>query len=256
MKLTLRFLSATLLVLATYIPAVQAQANLTFSGGNGTPLTITLQQSVTYTIITAQCEPVYSPYFFFKSTGNYFPVGEHVSGTITYFINGGTARQIIGAGSGTSGFATSPNDTYLFGSLPGAPIGSTVVLSAGTLTTRNNFNGVPPINGSFTTFMTNNLGFKCSNNGIAVTPTAASVSISGRILTNSKRGLSNALVHLTNLEGNTRTARTNSFGYYRFEDIQVGQAVTVTVTSKRFRFAPQLLNINEEMTQLNFLAEQ
>jgi hypothetical protein len=50
--------------------------------------------------------------------------------------------------------------------------------------------------------------------------------------------------------------RTNSFGYYRFQDIQAGQTVTVTVVSKRFQFAPQVISVNEEMSGVNFLAEQ
>jgi subtilisin-like proprotein convertase family protein len=86
--------------------------------------------------------------------------------------------------------------------------------------------------------------------------TAASVSVSGRVLTNGKRGLSNALVYLTDSSGGTRTARTNSLGYYRFNDIAAGQSVTITVVSKRYQFAPQIVNVNEEMSGLNFLAEQ
>jgi hypothetical protein len=89
----------------------------------------------------------------------------------------------------------------------------------------------------------------------AIAPTAASVSISGRVLTNSRRGLSNALVYLTDSEGNTRTARTNSFGYYRFQDVSAGQSVAITVVSKRYQFAPQVLNLNEEMNGVNFLAD-
>jgi len=60
---------------------------------------------------------------------------------------------------------------------------------------------------------------------------------------------------LTDQNGNTRVSRTNSFGYYRFEDVQAGQTVIVTVVSKRFRFAPQILNLTEEATQVNFVAE-
>lgn len=87
-------------------------------------------------------------------------------------------------------------------------------------------------------------------------PTAASISISGRVLANGKRGLASATVYLTDSEGNTRAARTTSFGYYHFEDVQAGQTVVVTVVSKRFQFSPQVLNISEEITELNFVAEE
>jgi predicted outer membrane repeat protein len=86
--------------------------------------------------------------------------------------------------------------------------------------------------------------------------TAASVSISGRVLANSTRGLSNAVVYLTEATGEIRAARTTTFGYYRFADIAVGQTVTITVVSKRFQFAPQMLNITEETEAVNFIAEQ
>ncbi len=53
-------------------------------------------------------------------------------------------------------------------------------------------------------------------------PTAASVSISGRVMAG-KQGLSRATVYLTDQKGETRTARTNSFGYFRFEEVEVGE---------------------------------
>lgn len=85
--------------------------------------------------------------------------------------------------------------------------------------------------------------------------TAASVSISGRVFAGSKRGLSNTLVYLVDARGETRVARTSSLGYYRFEDIAAGQTVTITVVSKRFQFAPQVLNIIEETDGVNFIVD-
>lgn len=90
----------------------------------------------------------------------------------------------------------------------------------------------------------------------AASPTPASVSISGRVLTDKGRGLANAIIYLTDSEGNTLSAKTNPFGYYHFEDVQTGQAVVVTVVSKRFQFSPQILNLTEEVTQLDFVAEE
>jgi len=244
--------------IAAAIFAVNAfgQANLTFSGGNGSPLSITLQQSVVYTINTSSCSASGSPVFIFDEAGNPFlSTGRAVSGTITFSINGGTAQPVNTTGSGFTENNLSVNDIYVLGVRPGAPNGSTVVLSAGTITTNSNVAAPPPANGSYTTFITNASSAQCSNNGVAAPPTAASVSISGRVLTNSRRGLANAFVYLTDQNGNTRVSRTNSFGYYRFEDVQAGQTVIVTVVSKRFQFAPQVLNLTEEVTQVNFVAE-
>jgi hypothetical protein len=91
-------------------------------------------------------------------------------------------------------------------------------------------------------------------NGLA--PTAASVSISGRVLTDGKRrGLANAVIYLTEVNGNIRIARTNSFGYYRFDEIEVGQIVTLTAYSKRYQFSPQVVNVSDNLTDLNFIPQ-
>ena len=81
--------------------------------------------------------------------------------------------------------------------------------------------------------------------------TAASVSVSGRVLVG-KRGLLNATVTLTDQNGNSRTARTSSFGYYRFDEVEVGQTYIVSVQSKRFQFATQVVSVSEELSELNF----
>ncbi len=87
--------------------------------------------------------------------------------------------------------------------------------------------------------------------GSAISPTAASVKVSGKVLAN-RRGLANALVILTDVLGETRTARTNAFGYYHFADVPTGANYIFSVLSKRYSFAPQIVNINEELTDLNF----
>ena len=85
-------------------------------------------------------------------------------------------------------------------------------------------------------------------------PTAAYVSVAGRVFASSGGGLSNALVYLTDAQGNTQTRRTNTFGYYNFDELAAGQTVVVTVVSKRFQFAPQVVNLAESVTDLNFYA--
>lgn len=88
-----------------------------------------------------------------------------------------------------------------------------------------------------------------------LTPSAASVSIGGRVLGANYRPINRALVYLTDQSGETKTAMTNAFGYYRFQDINVGQTYTLNVFSKRYLFDPQILTVNEEMENLNFLAQ-
>ena len=67
--------------------------------------------------------------------------------------------------------------------------------------------------------------------------------------------MTNAVVVLTDMNGTTRYARTSVFGYYRFEDVEVGQTYIFNVHSKRFRFAPQVVTVMEELTELNFMDE-
>lgn len=257
MKLRLEFIIAAFIGLVIYIPAAYGQASLTFSGGGGAPLSTTLQSSVTYTVTTSNCSANnLSPIFVFQAVGNPLQSQRSVTGTITFSISGGTPQSIVVEGSGFATGAVSANDLYLLGPEPGLSSGSTVVLSAGTVTTNNNVTNAKPANGSFTTFIADGNGVRCSSNGVAMMPTAASVSISGRVVTGSGRGLANALVYLTDQNGNIQVSRTRSFGYYRFEDVPAGQTAIVTVVSKRFQFAPQVLNLNEEATQLNFVGEE
>ncbi|HQU82687.1 MAG TPA: hypothetical protein PKY59_06170 [Pyrinomonadaceae bacterium] len=85
-------------------------------------------------------------------------------------------------------------------------------------------------------------------------PTAAKVSIGGRVLTNTGAGLVNATVSLTKSNGEIVTTRTSSFGNFRFDDIDAGQTVIFTVNSKRFSFASQVVNLSYNTTDLELRA--
>jgi uncharacterized membrane protein len=88
-------------------------------------------------------------------------------------------------------------------------------------------------------------------------PSAADVIVGGRITTASGMGIANTTVALADESGVRRSALTNAFGYFQFTDVQVGQTVIVTVLSKRYRFSPQsrIVEVNEEIGNLNFVAE-
>lgn len=83
-------------------------------------------------------------------------------------------------------------------------------------------------------------------------PTAAPVTVGGRVMWDLGKGIFRARLNLTDDEGNTRTTFTNPFGYYRFEGVEVGKTYILTVSSKNHQFAPQILTINEEIVNLNF----
>lgn len=83
-------------------------------------------------------------------------------------------------------------------------------------------------------------------------PTAANVSVSGRVWTPNSRGLMNATVNLIDVNGHTRHARTNAFGYFQFDDVPAGQTYIVDVKSKSYSFAPQIVTVMGDLTALNF----
>ncbi|HEX8248873.1 MAG TPA: carboxypeptidase-like regulatory domain-containing protein [Pyrinomonadaceae bacterium] len=87
-------------------------------------------------------------------------------------------------------------------------------------------------------------------------PTAAMVSITGRVLTATGSGIRNVQVTLTDGSGASRTILTSSFGYYRFDQITAGQTVILSVQAKRFTFAQPtvVLNVAEEMSEIDFTA--
>jgi hypothetical protein len=89
----------------------------------------------------------------------------------------------------------------------------------------------------------------------ALTPTAANVSIGGRVTNNFGRGVSRTLVTLTDINGNTRTATTNQFGYYRFTEVESGQNYILEAQRKGYQFEnnPRVLNVNEDLTGEDFI---
>ncbi|MDQ3129811.1 MAG: carboxypeptidase regulatory-like domain-containing protein [Acidobacteriota bacterium] len=92
---------------------------------------------------------------------------------------------------------------------------------------------------------------------VQLAPTAATVSVSGRVTTASGRGISNVRLTLTDSNGEVRTTKTTSFGYYRFADVRAGETYFLSAIGKRFSFSQptQVLNINEETDAINFIAD-
>lgn len=87
-------------------------------------------------------------------------------------------------------------------------------------------------------------------------PTAATVAISGRVMTAAGRGISGATVMLTNQNGEVFHTRTNHFGYYLLSNIEVGQIYVLMASAKQYKFLPQIINVGEELTNLNLVAIQ
>ena len=97
--------------------------------------------------------------------------------------------------------------------------------------------------------------------GIALAPvttSAANASVGGQVTSAKGRGLSKVIVTLS---GGTLTeplrAITSPFGYYRFDDVAVGQSYVISVTSKRNTFAnpSRVATVNEDLQNEDFVAD-
>ena len=87
-------------------------------------------------------------------------------------------------------------------------------------------------------------------------PTAASVTVSGRVITPWDLRLANALVTLTNSRGDARTIRTGRRGNFHFTDVAAGETYILSVTSRRYTFAPQVIYVTEDLTDIVFTANE
>ncbi|HEY8560971.1 MAG TPA: proprotein convertase P-domain-containing protein [Pyrinomonadaceae bacterium] len=89
----------------------------------------------------------------------------------------------------------------------------------------------------------------------AVAPTAASVSVGGQAFSASGMPVRGAVVTLIDSTGAARAVRTGSFGYFRFDGVPSGAIYTVKVEAKGYTFAPQVVNVADELRELSFTAE-
>jgi len=79
------------------------------------------------------------------------------------------------------------------------------------------------------------------------------VNISGRVTTPSGAGVRNAVVSLTDTHGITQLATTGSFGFYSFVNIPPGGNLTVSISSRRYRFAPRTITADGNLTGVDFV---
>lgn len=89
---------------------------------------------------------------------------------------------------------------------------------------------------------------------LAPSAPAANVSISGRVMSSPGVGARNALVMVTDSQGTSRMAYTGTFGYYIVENIVPGATYTVSAVSKGMTFQPVQIQVNQNITGLDFIS--
>ncbi len=92
--------------------------------------------------------------------------------------------------------------------------------------------------------------------GFWLAPTAAPVSVSGRVTDAYGSGIRNVTMYLVEQNGNVHATVTGPFGYYAFGDIESGQSVVVSINAKRFRFSNpvRLVSLFDNVVDLNWTA--
>jgi len=145
---------------------------------------------------------------------------------------------------------------------PGSAIGGT-----GTQTLNGNF-FLSNSNGTWHLYVRDDAGLSDNPNVLTgsicgwglefLQPTAAGVSLSGRVTTASGAGIRNARVIISgNSLPEARTLTTGSFGYFSFDSLTAGETYVVTVNSQRYTFtAPsRVVTLTENLTDFDFVAD-
>lgn len=88
-------------------------------------------------------------------------------------------------------------------------------------------------------------------------PSAASVSVNGRVTREDGTGIRNVRVTLFGGPLTTpKTALTSSLGYFTFEDLDAGQTYVISVLSKRYGFGQptQVISVVDSVTDISFVS--
>ena len=79
------------------------------------------------------------------------------------------------------------------------------------------------------------------------------VQVSGQVLTPGLLGLRNAVVSLTDSQGNRRSTSSSSLGFFSFDNVEAGGPYLLTVSSRRYRFESKTLHFFDNVQNLEFV---
>ena len=79
------------------------------------------------------------------------------------------------------------------------------------------------------------------------------VEVSGQVLTPGMLGLRNAVVALTDAQGNRSTTSTSSLGFFSFANVPAGGPYLLTVNSRRYRYQPKTLHFFDNVQNIQFV---
>jgi len=79
-------------------------------------------------------------------------------------------------------------------------------------------------------------------------------SVSGRVSQSGGRGVTNAIVTITDESSVSRQAMTDRFGQYSFDHIAIGHSYTMTAAQGRFHFEPITVVVTGSISNADFQA--
>jgi hypothetical protein len=90
----------------------------------------------------------------------------------------------------------------------------------------------------------------------ALIPTAEHVVMSGRVMHSSGSGIQNIRITMMSPDGTLRNTLTNTFGYFHFNDVEIGTTYVFTASSRKYTFQQTMLvrSALSAMDDLNFIA--
>jgi len=170
---------------------------------------------------------------------NFANAGDRLSISNTA-ANGGTVIDALSYGT----------DTTFFNPAAGAP-------AEGQSLRRSGYPGGSLVDTDTRSDFTPTAANPCTVGTVMAAPTAASVTVTGRVISASGRGIRNVLVSLVDVSGESRTVVTSTLGYFRFTDVPAGQTYTLSAFAKRYTFSrqSQALSIFEDTADVIFIAE-
>jgi hypothetical protein len=181
----------------------------------------------------------------------------------------GTLRNLLTAvitPNGSSTAALSGDDTSNAAAFTASTPDQTIVFTSDFLgfqgtTSRNlgiSFSSINPLysigpGGFLNSFSGAGTGTFASNPApVFSPPTASNVTVGGRVLIPGGKGLSYASVSLVDSSGELRTTVADGTGRFQFNDISSGQIVTVSVNSRRYQYASQVIDVSDSVIDLSF----
>ena len=81
-------------------------------------------------------------------------------------------------------------------------------------------------------------------------PTAADISVSGRVMSAGGQSIANARISLTDSNGAVLSTTSNGLGYFQIEGVRAGETYVLTASSKRNSFSARTINTSDELSRI------